>query len=333
MNDRIRYIDRLKGLAMLLVVMGHVYFFSYAQSESIGLKMISSFHMPLFMFISGMLVFKKNIPYSYSFILLLKKIVMFLLPMFIFGVCFASTYSSVCSFADLWSLLIAFLMDPAKYGYWYLISLSLFYISMQLFRFNRSNTLTWDILLSGFVYCIFLLGWKTTTQVGNLLCLLNCTDFYPFFILGYFTRKYDFVEYVKHSNFIFTVAIIGYILLFNRDLGFQVINTFSERFVVRLCAIIVILMIFVRRQDESSFLENKLSFIGRNTLDVYLLHYFIVNNINLVMVGRWFENTNNSVLSIFFTLLVAIPITFISIGIGKILHRSNFVEKYIYGKI
>ena len=333
MNNRIQYIDRLKGFTMLLVVMGHIYYFTYSHSESIWFKGISSFHMPLFMFLSGMLIYKKNLPYCYSFSQLLKKVLMFILPMIVFGMCFTFFFANVHSYDDIIFEVVAFLFSPAKNGYWYLVSLSIFYISMQLFRFNRSNTFVWDIVLSVFVYCIFLLGWKMTTQVGNLFCLLNCTDFYPFFILGYFTRKYDVVEFVKQNNIIFTIAIIGYLILFNRDWGFHAINTLSERFVIRLCAIIAIVMLFVWRENKFSYIEKKLSYVGRNTLDIYVLHYFIVCNINLVTVDRWLENSNNYVLSIFFTLFIAIPITFISIGIGKILHRSTFVEKYIYGKI
>lgn len=54
MKQRINYIDRMKGMAILLVVMGHLYFFSYGQSDSIVFCFISSFHMPLFMFLSGL---------------------------------------------------------------------------------------------------------------------------------------------------------------------------------------------------------------------------------------------------------------------------------------
>lgn len=52
-TKRIDYIDRLKGLAIALVVMGHVYLFSYNHSSSTIPNVIGSFHMALFMFLSG----------------------------------------------------------------------------------------------------------------------------------------------------------------------------------------------------------------------------------------------------------------------------------------
>ena len=54
MKQRIDYIDRMKGMAIFLVVMGHVYGMVFNQSEDVTYKWISSFHMPLFMFLSGL---------------------------------------------------------------------------------------------------------------------------------------------------------------------------------------------------------------------------------------------------------------------------------------
>ena len=56
MTSRYEYIDRLKGLAILLVVMGHLMAFSLIASRNPIFTVISSFHMPLFMFLSGLVV-------------------------------------------------------------------------------------------------------------------------------------------------------------------------------------------------------------------------------------------------------------------------------------
>jgi len=53
---RINYIDRLKGFAILLVVIGHLALFSMKQDGSTVFRLIQSFHMPLFMFLSGMVI-------------------------------------------------------------------------------------------------------------------------------------------------------------------------------------------------------------------------------------------------------------------------------------
>lgn len=73
MENRIQYIDRLKGIAILLVVMGHIPLFCYHTGIECMDRFIGSFHMPLFMFLSG-LVTKTKIAPEYDFIKCLKKI-------------------------------------------------------------------------------------------------------------------------------------------------------------------------------------------------------------------------------------------------------------------
>lgn len=57
MQGRLEYIDRIKGFAILLVVIGHVYIFSFGVTDTLVYKVIASFHMHLFMFISGFVAY------------------------------------------------------------------------------------------------------------------------------------------------------------------------------------------------------------------------------------------------------------------------------------
>lgn len=56
MIERYNYIDRLKGLAMLLVVIGHILVFSITGNKNPIYTVISSFQMPLFLFLSGLVI-------------------------------------------------------------------------------------------------------------------------------------------------------------------------------------------------------------------------------------------------------------------------------------
>lgn len=54
MQNRIAYIDALRGFAILLVIVGHLIQFNYSSGiENPIFNIIYSFHMPLFFFISG----------------------------------------------------------------------------------------------------------------------------------------------------------------------------------------------------------------------------------------------------------------------------------------
>ena len=52
MTKRVEWLDSLRGIAMLAVVLGHAYNF-YLSSSSVILKLIYAFHMPLFFMVSG----------------------------------------------------------------------------------------------------------------------------------------------------------------------------------------------------------------------------------------------------------------------------------------
>ena len=53
-KERIEYVDQLKGLAILFVVIGHVYNFRTVDPQTNWVfKLIYSFHLPLFFILSG----------------------------------------------------------------------------------------------------------------------------------------------------------------------------------------------------------------------------------------------------------------------------------------
>ena len=94
-KKRIEYIDAIKGFAILLVVMGHVLPWSFRdldQALELGTpmllwKIIYSFHMPLFIFISGWLFgMSKMQTLKNYFGKILKKTQQLLIPYIVCGV-------------------------------------------------------------------------------------------------------------------------------------------------------------------------------------------------------------------------------------------------------
>ena len=105
MKQHFQYIDRLKGFAILTVVMGHYVIYVLNQKDVI-LELIGAFHMPLFMFLSGLVI--SEVPKTgKSF----TKIVALLMPFFIIGFLFTLFIGE--SYLGL-------IHSALKYGYWYL---------------------------------------------------------------------------------------------------------------------------------------------------------------------------------------------------------------------
>lgn len=326
MNNRINYIDRMKGMAIFLVVMGHVYFFGFGQSDSIVFKAIGSFHMPLFMFLSGLVACSGIVPPYWNFAKLGKKLKGLLLPLVVFGICFSLTFSG-----DTLSCIKGFAESPNKNGYWYLMTLAVFYASQSLFRINTKQKWQADIALAAAIWGGYIILWKTTAQTNDYFCLLNCANFYPFFILGVFATKYRLLEKLRHANWLYSLCAAAYLALFCASMPIHALDSLSRHLLMPLCMVVVIVFLFMSRESETSRIERILEYTGKRTLDVYVIHYFLITHIHLETMDRWLESTGNVVLSVAASFALSIVVTAMSIGIGNMLHKGRWIEKVAFG--
>ena len=85
--QRLDYIDKLKGMTILLVVMGHLAEHSMDITTMPFNVMYASFHMPMFMFLSGIFAYKAFTDYSLAEIgaWIRKKFLRVIVPFFIVG--------------------------------------------------------------------------------------------------------------------------------------------------------------------------------------------------------------------------------------------------------
>ena len=82
MGNRILYIDKLKGFAILFVVMGHLTDKSLVNEGNLLNDIIYSVHMPLFMFLSGLFAFNKTTTFKN---MLYKRFSRLMMPYFFIG--------------------------------------------------------------------------------------------------------------------------------------------------------------------------------------------------------------------------------------------------------
>ena len=114
-TSRITYIDALKGMAIILVVWGHILDKSLLDGTVPLYKWIYSFHMPLFIFLSGLFAYKgmEHITWQNTAAFIKKKAARILLPFITIG--------------GLYSLLIEnnplAVYTGEKGGYWFLPAL------------------------------------------------------------------------------------------------------------------------------------------------------------------------------------------------------------------
>lgn len=324
---RYDYIDRTKGLAILLVVMGHVLLFSLYMNggadQSLCFKLISQFHMPLFIFLSGLVVKVTEISWSKCATDIWKRIRTLLVPFFVFGVLLTYTRNGN---------VVTFITAQMKYGYWYLWVLFELYLLHYVYRFMHqlSPRIATDIL-TGLAIMIVLkcMNKFCPIWINNVLSLSQLAQYYPYFFVPVLLQQYHFSEKILNNKWIFTSLLIGSIIMvwlrWNTNLlGINTITTWM--------LILFVVCWMKQTENVNNALTNFLKSFGKNSLLIYVIHYFIVLNIDYSWLGEFLQSHYSIYGEFIITVVISLIIAIISIVIGKLLNQLPYVNFLIFGR-
>lgn len=309
-NNRVTYIDRLKGLAIILVVIGHL-----LKTGETGLlyQFIYSFHMPLFMFLSGLVIFELPKWHKLCF-----KLTNYLFPFFIVG----SLYSL---FID--TNISVFFISAKKLGYWYLLVLGEFYLLLFIYGFFGQRNLKKDVVFALICYLSLFLACKYFPEdIVNGFSLNICYQNWPFFVLGFISRSPFIHKYDTYKNIVYTIALLMYVPFF-----LYWMHTGHAFVLQAYCAIIILFSLFHEREGCNSFVERKLAIIGRKTLDIYIYHSFFTHIVNFRELNLYLEHGENLIPEFVICLAFSLIIIALSIGVGIIIRKSALLSIVIYG--
>lgn len=316
MKERVQFIDRLKGFAIIAVVFGHVTVWPLKSPDVVLGNLVASFHMPIFMFFSGLVI--SAIPTHKK---CFDKVLTFLCPMITIGLLMAIVFHKPIG---------GFWFDNMKYGYWYLYVLSVFYLLLTTFSWRRRlrSSFGWDVIYGIGIFAI-LLGARfiLPTNIGNFLSISLCSSYWPMFLLGFLARKYNLLDYLMGHNWIFTLSLVGYVIA----TGIY-IQGYGHVFLI--CAVFAIptfVYLFKQREKSETFVECELAHIGRHSLDVYIYHYFFVRSIYLSDIGLWISQTDNFLLGTTLIIIMSVLITYLSLLAGYVIKQSQGLSSIIYG--
>lgn len=315
-KGRIKYLDLVKLFTIYLVIMGHVTPVM-VDGWTTGKRLIDfiySFHMPLFMMLSGYFISSKTLSKTFPNFLLTKA-QQLLLPAFTCTViCLLYLFLSR-DYVDVKSEIIG--------NSWFLKTLFIFYVIFFLMKKIPMND--WVLLV---VSCglLFVIPHASTLQV-NLL--------FPYFWGGYLLKRHQVLEKFsfqwKHT--VFFVAAFAGCYSFQRYLGvpnnFDInINSLQSqwhfillRYVVAFAgslATITLLSVLYNYCNKKGSLIGEIAKYGQWTLGVYVLQSIIVEYIFRDTLA-WYVGSEwlldiviAPLLSIFFLMLCLLLISWIS---------------------
>ena len=346
---RIEYIDALRGFTMILVVFSHVELFSFGFPSPSPLgDLIVSFFMPLFFFISGYIGYKPNIEWNLNTWLKMfkNKFSTMLIPTLIWGV--------IYTYIHLNSNIYTFASHNLKLGYWFTIVLWEMFIiinTLNLLVYNSNGkTFKKHQLIGLITLAIIMIAAKfllrsspVLDEVGNILSLHNTFRYFPYIAFGYICSMYKsiFNRIISHKHFSLAIIVL-YVLLFyvNRHYIFPNISNGilyrSLDLIISLTIGFLGLLIVYNsfRFYQHSFSYDRifgkvLQYIGKRTLDIYLIHYFLLPQ--LPQIREMLSIGNNSVLEIAIGGSLSIIIVGVCLVISSILRTSPILAKYLFG--
>lgn len=264
MKERIIFVDNLRALLILVVVLGHcLQYTGCNMSENVLYNVIQSFQMPLFMFVSGFVSFKDT--YSWSW--LLRRCKRLVIP-FIVGTLIMSL-----SFRE--GGMLDYFIYPLK-GLWFLWVLAVLSFLQYFTSFLNTRNKRIKNTRVGYFLCllvVFALASVCSWCFKSILCF----DLVAFHFIFYFTGYYFnmFWTSIKRTPIILIIVLflvsMFLSITFKKNIpSYFVIKNFS--IYVRSVCFIITVSYFVM---SSVCIDKKLRFlqyIGSNTLGIYAIH-------------------------------------------------------------
>lgn len=289
MRERKQWIDICKGIAIILVVMGHIGD-AYEGSLRIIHDVIYYFHMPLFMFVGGYLgsgsqkeSFKQNCR---------KKILAYGVPYIVFSVVywiFKMLGSAVVNNPTDIKELLLILIYPISFM-WYIYALLFIVLLVELLKKHFEYYKQIILLSSILCYVVWLLLMKIpafTASALNNLIIVDVIKNYIWYAIGYCVgdRVIKTCKYAMDKKFFaILMPVIGYSILFivaNINIAGPSLLNFVWGIIGIVCTIVICMMV-----EKNEMLE----FCGRNTLPIYVLHGTVTSVAQLVFKKAGIEN-------------------------------------------
>lgn len=328
MEKRLDYIDKLRGFAILLVVMGHLYLPYTVQGNSHPVaEMIYSFHMPLFFFISGYLceITHKIARIGYlNFVR--KKVISLLIPylFWIVAVIFLFTHKPITTFGD---FILLFNFFPNKL-FWFMPVL---FLIMLLYMLQYRLLQKKDSLARRLLFVIIVCG---------LLCILGVLlheyflliyAIYVFsFLIGALVMKEESIQERILDNRCYggaSLVLCVLWLIYPFDPNGRILYSALNVLLTLLCSIsaIIVFYNFFIKVSLCKPIDWFFSEMGRMSIVIYLTP--------LVMFPKGFifdgltVTTENLII-----LLVAIIQCLLAYSIGKFIYKIPYLRLIMYGK-
>lgn len=321
-SNRQLWPDVLKGLLMVLVVVGHSIMSALQDDfwDNHFFNLIMSFHMPAFMAISGYFAYLSIGGY---FELVKKRARQLFLPWL--------SWTIVLLFLKTDQTLLEFVkLSPPFWFLWVLFVISVIFYSLR--ELSKKSHI--DELILFIAVSIVLLFFSVFFNIRYLHFQLIACHF-TYFVIGYCIKRFEQTMPSKANSYILILCIWFFMGWFwnKHELPQWIaiesdrissISLFIYQWITAFCAIVSIIgigKVLITRENKILMI---LSCIGKKSLGIYTLHSFFVGPILMMLVDTW-----GVTLSLLATVALSI---LLSIAVIDMTERSKLAAWMLYGK-
>lgn len=288
-------VDILRGIAILLVVLGHTMTGCTDRPEAnLVYNIVWSLQMPLFMLISGYLTrYSKPIVSSRNLLSHIgKRTLTYLLPFFVWTFLVRGLIFGYHGYLNIPWLL--FHMDS---GYWFLFSIWTISMIYGISQFVANTLAKKPVAQEGLSLICYVLGMAVLALIAykvglSFLCIKLTLYYMPFFYAAHLFGKYhDVLRNSPKCNAVMQItvvlALIVYIFIvlridlyniFDNLRGIAIRASASLLGCIGVCGLVSALF---RRINGNNLISRGLLFYGKHSLEVYVIHYLLLCLIKL----------------------------------------------------
>jgi fucose 4-O-acetylase-like acetyltransferase len=330
-NNRLIWLDTLKGFLMLLVIFGHSthagefndYYVTHINNA------LSSIAMPCFMACSGW-VFKigggKNI----------RRFKQLMIPYFIWSfISFVFLYYGNQLDSD--KSVLDIFMRPDAFNIWFLWALFWIFCLFEL-TIILSNRLDipeiWIVISIG----ILLMMVMVVLDI-RVLGFQFISYYYLFYAIGYFYRKYEKFQ-IEDKKTISLIIVTWAFLAYSWDMHElpnwipqttilpSSILQYLYRGITSALGVIMCLALFSKLKSNEGILGRVLVECGKMSLGLYVVHIIILNVIHSLLTPIMHQTTPFLFIMLEFTIVLGV-----AYSIVKLLSKYEVTNQYLLGKV
>ena len=334
-SKRIVFIDALRGFTMFLVVYNHIAGKVFFIQDDIG-QVCRIFRMPLFFFISGFLAYA-----IYNRELMQKRfknrLLYQLLPTI--ATCLIYTFfTTIARDTDLHSLL----HDVYKNGYWFtwvaFQFFAIYMICVGILKITRASKTAETLLFTAILLAaqpltsLCFRNGVLTSSIGETMSLQFVLQYLPYFFLGLLMKMHlDVFNKIISGKWAMSFALAAFVILY--AIGHD--NPYLQ-IAHSILGVLILFRFFQYYQhifSAGTMTGRVLSTVGKYTLEIYLIHYFIIGSLNPLGAITLFAMAGEHWV---LQLILIVPLTVITIAIcllaAKLVNISHPLYVLLLGR-